>query len=86
MTKDELWAAYVAKNPQFDQPEASVTLSARGLRKLFEQTWEHAHAKGVSNGRAAEAMERDRAGRAMARDRAAKISNPFESFFGKRGV
>ena len=77
MTKDELWAAYVAKNPQFDQAEASVTLSARGLLKLFDQTWEHAHAKCVSNGRAAEAMERDRA---------AKISNPFESFFGKRGV
>ncbi len=42
MTKDQLWAAYVAKNPTFGDPSNQITLTARGLKKLFDQTWEQA--------------------------------------------
>jgi hypothetical protein len=39
MTKKELWKIYSKRNPSFDG-EGNVTLSAAGLRKLFETTWE----------------------------------------------
>jgi len=39
MTKRELWKIYAKRNPSFDG-EGNVTLSAAGLRKLFETTWE----------------------------------------------
>jgi hypothetical protein len=45
MTRDELWAAYVRRHPGF-AGEGTVTLTTRGLRRLFEHTWEHAHAHG----------------------------------------
>jgi len=39
MTKQELWKIYAKRNPSFDG-EGNVTMSAAGLRKLFETTWE----------------------------------------------
>ena len=39
MTKRELWNKYVERNPSFDG-DGNVTLSARGLRKMFDQTWD----------------------------------------------
>ena len=39
MTKNELWKIYAKRNPSFDG-EGNVTLSAAGLRKMFEKTWE----------------------------------------------
>ena len=39
MTKKELWKIYAKRNPSFDG-EGNVTMSAAGLRKLFETTWE----------------------------------------------
>ena len=39
MTKKELWKIYSKRNPSFDS-EGNVTLSAAGLRKMFETTWE----------------------------------------------
>ena len=39
MTKRELWKIYAKRNPSFDG-EGNVTMSAAGLRKLFETTWE----------------------------------------------
>ena len=39
MTKKELWKIYSKRNPSFDG-EGMITLSAAGLRKLFETTWE----------------------------------------------
>ena len=39
MTKKELWKIYSKRNPSFDG-EGNVTLSATGLRKMFETTWE----------------------------------------------
>lgn len=45
MTRESLWDAYVSRNPTFASP-GNVTLSAAGLRKLFDQTWDHGEAHG----------------------------------------
>ena len=45
MTKEELWAIYVKRNPSFEG-EGNVTLSKRGLRKLFDTTWDTAYFDG----------------------------------------
>jgi hypothetical protein len=45
MTKKALWNQYVDKNPSFDG-EGNITLSAAGLRKLFNQTWDIAFEQG----------------------------------------
>jgi hypothetical protein len=45
MTKKQLWAVYTAKNPSFDG-DGNVTLSAAGLRKMFNQTWDIAFEQG----------------------------------------
>jgi hypothetical protein len=45
MTKKALWKQYVDKNPSFDG-EGNITLSAAGLRKLFNQTWDIAFEQG----------------------------------------
>jgi hypothetical protein len=39
MTREQLWKIYSAKNPSFEG-EGNVTMSARGLRKLFNTTWD----------------------------------------------
>ena len=46
MKKEELWAIYIKKNPQFAK-EGNVTLSTKGLRKLFDTTWDTAYHDGV---------------------------------------
>ena len=45
MKKSQLWKIYVAKNPSF-AGDGNVTMSARGLRKLFDQTWDYAFHEG----------------------------------------
>lgn len=45
MKKSQLWKIYCAKNPAFER-DGNVTLSTRGLRKLFEQTWDLAYEEG----------------------------------------
>lgn len=47
MSRDELWRKFAERNPSFDG-EGSVTLSARGLRKLFRQTWDFAYEAGAT--------------------------------------
>jgi hypothetical protein len=47
MTKKELWAKYAEKNPSFDGL-GTVTMSARGLRKMFNQTWDIAFEAGFN--------------------------------------
>ena len=49
MTKAELWKAYVDRNPSFEG-EGNVTLSKRGLRKLFDTTWDTAYFDGEEEG------------------------------------
>ena len=45
MKKSQLWKIYVAKNPSF-AGDGNITMSARGLRKLFDQTWDYAFHEG----------------------------------------
>jgi hypothetical protein len=45
MRKNELWRIYVKKNPSFDG-DGNVTMSARGLKKLFDTTWDTAYYDG----------------------------------------
>lgn len=45
MKKSQLWKLYCAKNPSF-AGDGNVTMSARGLRKLFDQTWDFAFYEG----------------------------------------
>lgn len=50
MTKQELWAIYVERNPTF-KGEGNVTISKRGLRKLFDTTWDIAYYAGEPENR-----------------------------------
>ena len=68
MRQHELWARYCASNPDFAKEDARITLTGRGLKKLFDQTYEMAHKEGVANGKA---MERKKQA----------SSNPFGNFF-----
>jgi hypothetical protein len=43
--KSQLWKIYTAKNPSF-AGDGNITMSARGLRKLFDQTWDYAYHEG----------------------------------------
>lgn len=47
MTKQQLWAKYVERNPSFDGL-GTITMSARGLRKMFNQTWDVAFQSGFN--------------------------------------
>jgi hypothetical protein len=55
MTRDKLWRKFAERNPSFDG-DGSVTLSARGLRKLFAQTWDFAYEAGVDDSKFDELM------------------------------
>lgn len=50
MNSAELWEAYSTRNPSFNG-DGQVTMSAAGLRKLFEQTWSIAYDSGHRTGR-----------------------------------
>jgi hypothetical protein len=41
MTKSELWAIYCRKNPKF-AGDGEITLTTKGLRKMFDVTWDTA--------------------------------------------
>jgi hypothetical protein len=45
MKKSALWAIYVRKYPQFAQ-EGEITLTTKGLRKMFDVTWDTAYYEG----------------------------------------
>lgn len=51
MQRDELWAAYYKRNPSFSGT-GDITMSAAGLKKLFDQTFEAGHKLGLENGKA----------------------------------
>lgn len=42
MTREALWKIYTDRNPQFLVEGGQVTMSAAGLKKLFDQTWDQA--------------------------------------------
>lgn len=52
MKKSQLWKIYCAKNPAFER-NGNVTLSTRGLRKMFDQTWDLAIHEGEEEHEAA---------------------------------
>ena len=45
MTKNELWNIYIKRNPSFNG-DGNITMSAKGLKKLFDTTWDTAFYKG----------------------------------------
>jgi hypothetical protein len=45
MDREELWAEYVRQNPAFANLDNRVTLTVRGLRKLFDRTYDTAQAE-----------------------------------------
>lgn len=49
MTKEQLWAQYVAKYPSFSGDE-DIKLTAAGLRRLFDLTWRYADQEGYRKG------------------------------------
>jgi len=50
MNKSSLWEFYVQKNPQFAK-EGEITLTTKGLRKMFDTTWDIAYREGESKKR-----------------------------------
>lgn len=54
MTKSDLWEEISKKNPCFNQ-EGNVTLSAKGLRKMFDLAYD----KGFDQGKAVSAALND---------------------------
>lgn len=50
MTKDELWAVYVRKNPKFKDQKGTFTFTAKGLYDFFERTYDNAHEEGLNLG------------------------------------
>ena len=45
MTRSQLWKIYTDRNPSFEG-DGNVTMTARGLRKMFETTWDVAYFDG----------------------------------------
>lgn len=72
MTQQELWSAYCARNPSFDG-SGEVTMTASGLKKLFDQTWQLAYAAGEANEKERSARLTHEPGGAL-----------FEQFFGNK--
>lgn len=61
MTRAELWSIYVTKNPKMGtDDDTQLTLTSRGLKKLFDTTWERAHEAGLENGKAWEKAQNDK--------------------------
>ena len=56
MKKSQLWKIYTAKNPSF-AGDGNITMSARGLRKMFDQTWDLAIHEGEEENEAPPATD-----------------------------
>ena len=61
MKKEDLWKIYCTKNPKFADDDSQIIFTGRGLKKLFEQTYDAAHSKGVANGKALASMDKSKA-------------------------
>ena len=77
-----LWNQYAKKNPSFND-NGNVTLSARGLRKMFDQTWKIAFEAGFN-----QEFEDDEADEDEEYPKGIKgnpcAENIFKTIFGKR--
>jgi hypothetical protein len=79
MTKQQLWSKYVDKNPSFDG-SGNITMSANGLRKLFNQTWDVAFESGFKQ--EFEDDEEDEYPEPIRKN--VDAMNIFDTIFGKR--
>lgn len=68
MKKSDLWKIFSDKNPSFNG-DGNVTMSAAGLRKLFDQTYEQGYEQGKAN--------------VIAMQKLAQGTQPTESIFDK---
>jgi hypothetical protein len=50
MKKEELWKIFCKFNPSFGDPEAKITLTGKGLRKLFDQSFDKGFTEGKQKG------------------------------------
>ncbi len=81
MTRDELWSVFTSKNPRMAGGDDShITLTVRGLRKLFEQAYDRGHEQGVANGRAMVAREAEIN---ASKDKPSERGDLFSEMFGK---
>ena len=48
MTKEQLWKIYSDRTPSFNGSDR-ISMSAAGIRKMFEQTWEIAYQAGIED-------------------------------------
>jgi len=55
MNSVELWQIVIRKNPSFDA-DGQVTLSAKGLKKLFDLAYQKGYDHGFENGKAWEEL------------------------------
>jgi hypothetical protein len=56
MTRADLWKIFTDKNPKMSgDDESHITMTVRGLRKLFETAYDQGHDQGFENGKAWEA-------------------------------
>ena len=75
----KLWAIYVQRNPSFEgESDTLITLTVRGFRKFFDETYSHAHTQGGNEGLAAckEHMEKLRAEKEELERRVAALTAP----------
>lgn len=83
MTRDELWSVFTSKNPRMaGDDDSHITLTVRGLRKLFEQAYERGHEQGVANGRAVAVREAEID---ASKDKPSERGDLFSKMFGKGG-
>jgi hypothetical protein len=47
MQKEDVWNAYVKRNPSFQTGDVSFT--PNGIRKFFDQTWKLAYQQGIDD-------------------------------------
>jgi hypothetical protein len=80
MKKSELWSKYIEKNPSFDGL-GTITMSARGLRKMFNQTWDIAFQSGFNQEFEDDGDENDYPEPIRYSESAINI---FDTIFGKR--
>lgn len=79
MNKEELWVIYVRKNPSFVEA-TTITLTTVGLRKLFDQTFDHAHEEGYRKGKEAQSLYEQMYGKRKAGE------SIFDDIFGKKSL
>lgn len=79
MTQSDLWLIYTTKNPTMGtNDDTQITLTSRGLKKLFDTTWERAHEAGFENGKAWEKSQTHK------KNEAAAGLDVFNEIFGKK--